>query len=253
MVVTAPPPVRGFIKRQDFVEMSLLESIHGVAIRPNSDDVTAEVGSDKIILGRPGGLTLSSADVGAERAPTAVAADFRRRRVAQEHQEANFIAREDELIAAAAAAEPDQRTPARIDLAVLSWRAAMYPEAKGVLDLVLADAKPGLEDPVALILHSVASILMGRPELGLKDLANPAIGTNYDSQLWKALAYARQGKVGGGAGEVQERRIRHHLAADRSAAHRGRRRDARLARGQGLFRRRQTRAAISRSSAFRRR
>jgi len=29
MVVTAPPPVRGFIKRQDFVELSLLESIHG--------------------------------------------------------------------------------------------------------------------------------------------------------------------------------------------------------------------------------
>ena len=70
----------------------------------------------------------------------------------------------------------------------------MYPEAKGVLDLVLADAKPGVEDPAALIVHSVASILMGRPELGLKDLANPAIGTNYDSQLWKALAYARQGK-----------------------------------------------------------
>jgi predicted negative regulator of RcsB-dependent stress response len=35
---------------------------------------------------------------------------------------------------------------------------------------------------------------MGRPELGLKDLANPAIGTNYDSQLWKALAYTRMGK-----------------------------------------------------------
>ena len=64
----------------------------------------------------------------------------------------------------------------------------MYPEAKGVLDLALADAKPGSEDPVALIVHSVASILMGRPERGLKDLANPAIGTNYDSQLWKALA-----------------------------------------------------------------
>jgi len=29
MVVTAMPPERGFIKRQDFVEMSLLESIHG--------------------------------------------------------------------------------------------------------------------------------------------------------------------------------------------------------------------------------
>ena len=57
-----------------------------------------------------------------------------------------------------------------------------------MLDLALADAKPGQEDPVALIVHSVASTLMGRPELALKDLANPAIGTNYDSQLWKALA-----------------------------------------------------------------
>src|SRR5882672_11965006 len=72
MVVTAPPPVRGFIKRQDFVEVSLLESIHGVAVRPNSDDVTANIAPDKIILGKPGGLTLSSADIGAERAPTAV-------------------------------------------------------------------------------------------------------------------------------------------------------------------------------------
>src|SRR3984885_10219091 len=70
MVVTATPPVRGFIKRQDFVEMSLLESIHGVAIRPNSDDVSAEIASDKIILGRPGGLTLSSVNTGVERAPT---------------------------------------------------------------------------------------------------------------------------------------------------------------------------------------
>ena len=35
---------------------------------------------------------------------------------------------------------------------------------------------------------------MGRPERGLKDLASPAIGTNYNSQLWKAIASARQGK-----------------------------------------------------------
>ena len=42
----------------------------------------------------------------------------------------------------------------------------MYPEAKGVLDLSLAEAKPGLEDPIALIVHSVASSLMGRPEAG---------------------------------------------------------------------------------------
>jgi hypothetical protein len=194
MVVTAPQPVRGFIKRQDFVEFSLLESIHGVAVRPNSDDVTAEIASDKVILGRPGGLTLSAADVGAERAPVAVRPIFDPIEW-RKNQTENFIAREDELVTAAAAvAEPDQRTPPRIDLARFYLSRGLYAEAKGVLDMALADAKPGSEDPVALIVHSVASSLMGRPEQGLKDLANPAIGTNYDSQLWKALACARLGR-----------------------------------------------------------
>jgi len=193
LVVTAPPPVRGFIKRQDFVELSLLESIHGVAIRPNSDDVTAEVASDKIILGRPGGLTLSSADIGAERAPAAFRPIFE---VGEwrKNQEENFIARQNALIAAAAALEPERRLPVRIDLARFYLARGMYVEAKGVLDLAMAEAKTGLDDTVALIVHSVASSLMGRPEQALKDLTNPAIGTNFDSQLWKALAYARMGR-----------------------------------------------------------
>ena len=72
LVVTAPPPVRGFIKRQDFVDFSLLDSAHGVAIRPNSDDVAVEIAGTKVIIGKPGGLTLSSVDVAAERAPMAV-------------------------------------------------------------------------------------------------------------------------------------------------------------------------------------
>jgi tetratricopeptide (TPR) repeat protein len=193
LVVTAPLPVRGFIKRQDFVEMSLLESIQGVVVHPNSDDVTAEIASDKVILGRPGGLTLSSADVGAERAPIAARPIFDSGEW-RKNREEDFSARSDALAAATVAAEPDRRTPARIDLARFYMARGMYPEAKGVLDLALAEARPGFEDPIALIVHSVASTLMGRPELGLKDLANPAIGTNYDSQLWKALAYARQGK-----------------------------------------------------------
>ncbi len=70
----------------------------------------------------------------------------------------------------------------------------MYWEAKGAADLALADAKPGSEDSIALMVRVVANILIGRPEQALKDLANPVIGANYDSQLWKALAYARQGK-----------------------------------------------------------
>ena len=77
-----------------------------------------------------------------------------------------FITRLDALVQAEAAREPDQRTPARLDLARFYMARGIYQEAKAVLDLVLADAKPGAQDPVALIMHSVASILMGRPGLG---------------------------------------------------------------------------------------
>jgi tetratricopeptide (TPR) repeat protein len=193
LVITAPAPVRGFVREQDFVELALLESIHGVAIRLNSDDISTEIAPDKIILGRPGGLTLSPADAAAERASTAVRPIFDITEW-RKNQGENFMARERALGAAAAAAQPDQRTPARIDLARFYLARGMYPEAKGVLDLALADTRRGEEDPATLIVHSVASALMGRPELALKDLANPAIGSNYDSQLWKALASARQGK-----------------------------------------------------------
>lgn len=41
-------------------------------VHPNSDDVRAEVGADKVVLGKPGGLIPSSADVAAERATAAV-------------------------------------------------------------------------------------------------------------------------------------------------------------------------------------
>ena len=191
MVVTATPPVRGFIKRQDFVEMSLLESIHGVAIRSNSDDVTAEIAPDRITIGRPGGLTLSSAGVSAEGAPI-VARPIFDEGDWKKNQSGSFFGRQDELIAAEAAVPADQRNPARIELAKFYLARGFYREAKAVLDLALADAKS--DDAAALLLHSVASTLTGRPVQGLKDLANQAIGSNYDAELWKGFSYARQGK-----------------------------------------------------------
>jgi tetratricopeptide (TPR) repeat protein len=193
LVVTAPMPVRGFIKRQDFVELSLLESIHGVAIHPNSDDVRAEVAADKILLGRPGGLTLSAADVAAERAtmparPIFEIDDWR------QNQKESFIAREDALIRAAAMAAPEQRQHARLDLARFYMARGLYTEAKGMADLALSEARPGFEESAALMLRAIGNILIDRPDQGLKDLANPVIGTNYDSQMWRALAAARLGK-----------------------------------------------------------
>lgn len=191
-VVTAQRPVRGFIKRQDLVDLSLLESAHGIAIRPNSDEVGVEVGADKVILGKKGGLTLSPVDMSADRAPTAVRPIFDPEGW-RKGQSENFVARLSELITAIAAVEPAQRSLPRLDLAQFYMSRAMYHEAKAVTDLMLSDPL-NKEESGALIMHAIASILTGRPAQGLKDLANPVIGNSHDSQLWKALAYARQGK-----------------------------------------------------------
>lgn len=193
LVVTAPPPTRGMIKRQDFVEFSLLESVHGVVVHPNSDDIKAEVGSDKVMLGRPGGLTLSSADVAAERATAAVRPLFDAKEW-RANQDAKFVPRLDGLIKAVAAAEEGQRTQPRLDLANFYMSHGMYHEARGVTNLILSETRQGTEEAGVLMVNAIASILIGHPERGLKVLSSPAIGNGYDSQLWKALAFARQEK-----------------------------------------------------------
>ena len=91
------------------------------------------------------------------------------------------------------------------------------------------------------MVHAVASILIGRPEQGLKDLANPVIGNGYNSQLWKALAFARQGKWA----EAREKFKNVEFAITTLPVELQRiviaGCDAGLARGQGLFRRREAR------------
>lgn len=193
MVATALGPASGLMKRQNFVEFSLLESIHGVVVQPNADDITMEISSDKAILGRPGGLTLSAAMMAPERA-TATARPVFDVKEWRDNQNADFIATRDRLMTAAAQSSGEQRIPAHLDLARFYMARGFYAEAKGILDLAFSEVKQGDEDPHSLIVHAVASTLFGRPEQALKDLANPAVGTNFDSQLWKALAFARLGR-----------------------------------------------------------
>lgn len=188
-VVTALPPARGMTRRQDFVEFALPETVHGVAIQANADDLGIDVTPDKVVMTRPGGLTLSSAEAGAQRATAAMrvlfdAAEWQRNR------DADFKPRLDELMAASGGGA----AKTRLDLARFYMARGLYYEAKSVLDLVLADGKPGQRDSIALIMHALASSLIDRPELALKDLADPSIGPSTDTQLWKAMALARQGK-----------------------------------------------------------
>ena len=201
LVVTALGPARGFLKSQEYVEFNALVSTHGVALQPLADDVTAELGSDKIVITRPSGLILSNA--GARASPAAPAAEGARRvtgglftldpQAWGFDREADFRDRQTQLIAAAAAAEDARRMPAQLELARFYLARDLTAEAKGVLDVAASDERAS-QDGTAAVLRAVANIMLGRGADALKDLSSGAAAKRNDISLWRALAQAREGK-----------------------------------------------------------
>jgi tetratricopeptide (TPR) repeat protein len=199
LVVTAFPPSRGVIKEQDFVEFRALPTTQGAALEPLSDDLTVELSQDKIFVTRPPGLTLSTSAQTLLRGRGLRQGTFDADLWGKDRDSA-YSERLKNLFAAAADAPDNKRLTPRLDLARFYLARDMYPEAKGVLDVILADDHQAQGDSIApddvsaIILRAVANIMMNRPDEALKDLANPAIGDQHDAALWRALAYVRQGK-----------------------------------------------------------
>lgn len=193
MIVTALGPARGFLKTQDFIEFRALASTQGIVVQPIADDVTADLSADKVVIGRPGGLTLSGAAPSGRNSAAFRPLVFDTQLWGFDRQSA-FTERQYKLIAAAADASEGKRAIPRLELARFYLAREMFVEAKGVLDIAIADDRPTADDPTALVLRAIANIMLDRPDVALKDLADPIIGDQHDAPLWRAFAYARQGK-----------------------------------------------------------
>jgi hypothetical protein len=192
-VVTAAPPIRGFLNPQDFVEFRALASAQGVAIVPRADDLEVGLTPDKVVISRPSGLVLSNSLQSVLRGSGLRPMMFDSQLWGFDRG-ATYGERQASLIAAAAAAPAGKKTMQRLDLARFYLARDMFPEAKGVLDVMLADQRPANEDASATVLRAIAELMMNRPDDALRDLANPVVGDQHDAPLWRALAYGRQGK-----------------------------------------------------------
>jgi tetratricopeptide (TPR) repeat protein len=193
IVITALGPTRGFIKGLDFVELRALPSTHGVVVEPLADDVTAATTTDRITISRPGGLTLSSGAMSERAANT-----FTFNPLLFDTQlwgfdrEAKFNDRQSELIRMAASAPGPKRYQARLNLARFYLARDMSAEAKGVIEVALADQH--MDDVTGTVLKGIADVMLDRPDDALKALNNPMVGTQLDAPIWRAVALARQGK-----------------------------------------------------------
>jgi len=193
IVVTGYAPARGFVSAKDFVEFHALASAQGVVIDPLADDVKVDLKPDMIIVSRPAGLAVSTSLQTLLRGSELTSMMFDSRLWGSD-RDASFTERQSTLIAAAADAPEGKRLAPRVDLARFYIARSMYPEAKGVLDVALSEEHPAAETVSATMLRAIAEIMMNRADDALKDLADPVIGDQHDAPLWRALAYARQGK-----------------------------------------------------------
>jgi tetratricopeptide (TPR) repeat protein len=193
VAVTALGPARGFLKEQRFLEFNVLASTQGVVVQPIADDLQMDFAADKIVVGRPGGLTLSTGIQSSGRATGPQPATFDAQLWGFDRQ-GDYNQRQTQLLRIAAASPEPKKAPARLDLARFYLAREMYAEAKAVLDVLLADRPPSSEDTSALVLHAVANIGLNRPEAAVKDLANPLVGSQHDAPLWRAFALAKEGK-----------------------------------------------------------
>lgn len=197
IVVTAYAPARGFLKGHEFVEFRALPSTHGVAIEPLADDVSVELAPERIVVSRPAGLAITpGAATGADDAPTLstyrpVALDAQ---VWGFDRQADFNERQASLMRVAASAPDGKRTAARLDFARFFLARDMFAEAKGVLDLTMANEREPSELAIALVLRAIANTMLGREDMALKDLGTSVVNNQHDASLWRGVALSRLGR-----------------------------------------------------------
>ncbi|MGB7036157.1 MAG: tetratricopeptide repeat protein, partial [Xanthobacteraceae bacterium] len=192
-VVTGLSPARGLIEEQDFVEFDALTSTQGVVVAPLADDLTVKLAARKIVVARPSGLTLSAPMQTLLHGAGLSAGLFDAGTWGQDREGA-YSVRQASLITVAAEAPEPQRLVPRLELGQFYIARGMYPEAKGVLDVAIAAKRDSSDAGSALVLRAIAEVMMGRPDDALNDLDQPGVGDQHDAPLWRALAYAKQGR-----------------------------------------------------------
>ena len=144
-------------------------------MQPLADDVSAELAVDKITITRPGGLSLSPTAIGPQ--GQQLAGNLRALSFDTQlwtyNRQANFNARQAELVRIAAMSPTSKRKEARLNLARFYLARGMSAEAKAVLTVALADKKDA-EDVTGTVLKGVAYLMLERPEEALKDIVQSA-------------------------------------------------------------------------------
>jgi len=187
------------------VDLTLLPSAQGLGIETPTDDLIIQTAGDRVIVSRPGGLTLSPPSAALEVADLAHGAPAKASHPAlilsawADTGEDGFVATHRRLQEAATdeaqAAGDNPRAPieARLALSRFLVASGLHYEAIGVLNAVVSAAPGMLGEAEVRGLRAASRIAIGRYEEAEVDLAGPALAGDPSARAWQGYLAAEQG------------------------------------------------------------
>jgi tetratricopeptide (TPR) repeat protein len=202
-VVTALGPAKGLASRRDYVQMTFLASVQGLAIEPKVDDLQVARDGDIVRLGRPGGLALSPtwASQQREQAKLGVPQSAAMPGLVDETNwprtgQGGFLARYDALLAAATAEsanrERDGPVAARMALARFLVGSELSFEAIGVLNDAARAHAELMDNAEWRGLRGIARVMARRYKEAQADFSSPALVEDPASALWRSYIASKQ-------------------------------------------------------------
>jgi tetratricopeptide (TPR) repeat protein len=197
-VATAVGPTRAVVKPYRFVEFGLLQTAHGLAVIPRSDDIAVRAGTEQALIGRSGGLTvtldLPQAETEAPKSPVATPAALLDPEVWAKLRGPAVRERARELLRDVADASRARKSEARLSLARFYAANGLMSEAGGPLQALLVDDPAMRGNREALFLKGVIAAKMHRNQEAITALEAGPLKEDPEAGLWRALAEQRLGR-----------------------------------------------------------
>ena len=197
-VATALGPARTTPKPYQYVEFGLLQTAHGIAVAPRSDDLVVRAAADQARIGRSGGLTVSldvaaEASAGEPKAPVALAPlldpeQWAKLRTDAVREGARVLERD------IADASRGRKSEARLALARFYAVNGLMAEAAGPLTVLMTDDLAMRGNREALFLKGMVAVGMHRNQQALAAFDAGPIKDDPETGLWRALIEQRLGR-----------------------------------------------------------
>ena len=194
VVVALAEPDQRLVRRRSFVEFTLLPTIHGVAIRRDSEEIHVEIDQSSVVISRPDGLNITprkdltrhGAHLEVDRVLWNITAW---QRGSRDYFQRNRLA----LISRIINAPPDQRNETRIDLAKFYLSHSMAADAVGVVQTVMRQ-RPSAQQLISLrALRGAAGFLMSHYGDASADLNHRLLKHEPGVAPWRAAIAAKRG------------------------------------------------------------